>query len=947
MFEKLPDSDRLTLTKLWAEFVASPDTDTAKPVADALGRLGQVAERGPADLAVALKDIVATLAARSAGERGTIFPLLAGLLGGELARALLKASAEVSVALMTSTSPAGPGAQAPPDARPKPQQDDLRHSLDLLPPEKLTKLSDKTPGGRDRLLLEGLDLAAAGQVRVNLVELERRLDDMSDASSMAYLEALLDLASIASSKQPYSSRRRDELARIVTGTAREHIVQQVGFRAAKTQRTETQGLSASNAYAVTYWRTNFADKLGDFLIRLDSLKLVVGNDVLVSNPRVAQMLQTMVDPTMKDKVTAKPVAKILGITVPSKISVLSGLSAYPSIHWDQLLKELGATPTASQLYELFDLGKPVPAADLRFDTWADLMALVTSSGFLRLGKTARGPGDLAPVCAMVEHLVLGLADLGVNRYDPLTANALGSLGRLIDIVVVSEGNPSAALRAVDLMMDEIGIVVAVAGSYNWADYEDVMRQILLKRAPSIEKLIAVDKKIQFNSILVTSGMDALGTALFAALASRGHEQITRSTPKIDYFEVGFLLDKLKQGGTVSPAPDVLLAALNPSTPFDTPDAAALVADVLKGLRERKPGNNPFALILDNTIEVAPESTGGAQLDVVLGGLKDAVADGQLEIFLCKSFQKYASLGTGKVAAGGLTLLSMTGNVNSAYARAELLLQNTALDIARQGEGQLVIHMLKHAHQDELALIRSAASNAKFVNEFCWPINWSDQTQGSDYVDGIPLLLRSVKTATVDELFNKLALIDRRDSFSFLRTSYVGGIPAAGTVVGPFVRINTGHESKGAMVEFFYALGHLAATSADLSQLSVQPVESQLASLDTLALTERYGQNIVASYCALAVQNVRPASAVVPLLIRFFGQEADRVTIETRRYLARRLFELLIASPAPIAPASLGALYSAAVVLPTWELDVIKGKLKAKLVGISDSADAERLRALLG
>ena len=158
---------------------------------------------------------------------------------------------------------------------------------------------------------------------------------------------------------------------------------------------------------------------------------------------------------------------------------------------------------------------------------------------------------------------------------------------------------------------------------------------------------------------------------------------------------------------------------------------------------------------------------------------------------------------------------MTGNVNSAYARAELLLQNTALDIARQGEGQLVIHMLKHAHQDELALIRSAASNAKFVNEFCWPINWSDQTQGSDYVDGIPLLLRSVKTATVDELFNKLALIDRRDSFSFLRTSYVGGIPAAGTVVGPFVRINTGHESKGAMVEFFYALGHLAATSADL------------------------------------------------------------------------------------------------------------------------------------
>jgi hypothetical protein len=458
-------------------------------------------------------------------------------------------------------------------------------------------------------------------------------------------------------------------------------------------------------------------------------------------------------------------------------------------------------------------------------------------------------------------------------------------------------------------------------------------------------------------------MDALGTALWIALSSRGQDQVSRPTDKIDYYETGFLLDKLKKGERATPRKDVLVAALNPSTPFDAPSAETLVRDVLEGLKEYHTDDVPFALILDTTIEVAPKTGGKTQLDIVLCGLKEAVADGRLEIFLCKSFQKYASFGTGKVAAGDLTMLSMKGNLRSAYARAEALLQDLALDLARHDEGQLVIHMLKYGHRDELALIRSAARNAKFVNAFSWPIDWLDRTQGSNYVDGIPLILRSVSTGDVDELFGKLDTIDRRDSFSFLRTSYVGGIGSAGSIQGPFVRINTGHEPKEAMVEYFYAFGHLATstpagmtkseTPVKLSPLAFEDVRLHLEALAVVPGTdttgvERYRKNIEASYCAFAVQNVGPGSAVLAMLLTFFETPTDRVTIETQRYLARATFKQaldeILKTPSTT---TLAALCRAAEILPSWECKRIARDLKSKLGGIGESTEAQRLRKLVG
>lgn len=939
MFDKV--MNRGALTKLWEAFVATPGKDTARALAAELKKLD------PAVANSALKDIAATLATRASNERAEQFLLVATALDFELARSLLKATAEWHVAL-------------PAPVQEVPQHENVAHSLDLLEPKKLTGPPVKTPGGRDRQPLEALDLAGAGEVTVDLIELERRTDDVRDFSTWKYLKHAREVITSVTSKRTYSEERRKELTSRVKDTSQQHIVDQIGFRAASTQRAEAYGLSASNRSASTYWRTNFTDQLSTFTERLTSLTTGEG-DILVNSPLVLPKLGMLVDPKVLADLTIRPITGTRGI------SILSGTQKHRDLEWPHILRELGATPSAYQLYALIDAGKPPPESDYTVDTWADLMTLITSSQFSRLQQIALGKGGLAPVCAMVEHLVLGLTDKCPTIFDALTANALRSLSLLLDIVVVSEANPSVAMRAVDLMMDEIGIVVAAASNYTRTDYRNTMLQVLLERAPSMGELVdgqlQFDRRIQVESSLMTSGMDALGTALWIALSSRGQNEVSRPTGKIDYYETGFLIQKLKKGDRVAPRKDVLVAALNPSTPFDPPSAETLVRDVLTSLKEHRPGEMPFALILDTTIEVAPKTGGKTQLDVMLGGLKDAVADGRLEIFLCKSFQKYASFGTGKVAAGDLTMLSMRGNLESACARAEALLQDLALDLARHDEGQLVIHMLKNGHRDELALIRSAARNAKFVNEFCWPINWLDPTQGSNYVDGIPLILRSVSTGNVDELFGKLVTVDRRDSFSFLRTSYVGEIGAVGDIPGPFVRINTGHESKRAMVEYFYAFGHLAAstppgmkkseTQVILAKLAIEDVQLHLNALALVPATdttgiERYRQNIVASYCAFAVQNVKPDSAVLSLLLEYFATPKDRVTIETQRYLAGALLvrvsdEILKAPSTTI----LAALCRAAETLSAWELRRSASGLKYRLGDIGESAEAQRLRKLVG
>ncbi|WP_182883034.1 hypothetical protein [Microbispora sp. H10949] len=942
-------STEAALPKAWQAFVTKPGEDTAKAVAKELGE-----DANPGVLG-SIRLMAKTLAQRSANERSAMSRLIAAQLMGDVARAFMKATAAVRLAHLVQEAPK----EQPVPRHDDPHGDDLVYTLDLLPPDKPRKLPEK---GRDWQTLDALDLAPGGKapdkVTVDLVKLAQRVDDARDATSMSHLrDALKLLDSIAGGGSAYSTQRRTEIGKTVKvkGTTQEHLVDQIGFRAAPSQRAELGNLSAQNSRAALYWRTNFRDKVNLFVDKLQMSGKIGKDDILVNSPRVLRRLEMVLPPKVCADLSIKP---LIG---SSGISVLSGTGKHSGHLWSQVLYELGATPSAYQLYELVDRDKPAPKPDFTVDTQADLVQLITSSLFSRLQEIARGKGVIAPVCAMVEHLVLGLTDkLGPDRYDALTANAIGSLNRLLDIVVENVDNPTVAMRAVDLMMDEIAVVVAVGKYYNWTDYRKTMREILLERAPSIATLVEGDK-IQVDSCLTTSGMDALATALYIALSWRDQEEVARSTEAIDYYEITFLLGKLKKGEKATPHKDVLVAALNPSTPAFAPSPEKLVTDVLQRVKTHKKGESPFALIIDTTIEVAPKPGGKTQIEIVLDGLKDAVAAGALEVFLCKSFQKYASLGTGKVAAGNLTMLSAKDNLESAYARAEALLQDLDLGLAGHDESQLVVHMLRHGHRDELALMRSAARNAKFVDEFCWPIERSDFSQGTSYVDGIPLLMRRTPAVDTDELFKKLVLIDQRLSFSFLRTSYSGQIPSVGGVEGKYVRINTGHESKATMVECFYAFGHLATstppglepseTPVNLRALTIAPVQMHLKALDaakdTDALTARYLNNILASYCAFALQNVADRATVTPLLVDFFVNSTSGVTIETQRYLAGELLTFAKDQmEVPSDSTTLTALYNAAVILPAWRLKSIAKGLAPKLGRIGESKEATQLRGLI-
>ncbi|MBB5781264.1 hypothetical protein [Nonomuraea jabiensis] len=922
----------------WQEFTEKPDSTTANVVARALQ-----------DRTFSMQRMAGMLAQRSASERGTMSRLIVSQLRSNAALDFLKATAGVRL------------------VKPK------------TPQQQVPQTEDGGAPGRNESL-EALDLAAPGKGAVDLVELAKRVDDADDASSMAYLKRVLaDVNSISSSKEPYSRLRRTALGQeVVAGQA--HIVEQVGFRTASSKRVAQGGLSTQSDIESSYWRTSFDGALKKFVAKLQAGGKLKEGDILVNSPRVLRKLEMVLDRKVLAKLKIQPLKGETGI------SVLSGATG--SLNWKEILEGIGATPSAYQLFELVDADQVPYGPKQQVDTYADLAQLITSSAFSRLQDIARGKGELAPVCAMVEHLLLGLTDkFGPDRFDVLSADALRSLSRLLDIVV-EDPNPSSALRAVDLMMDEIAVVLAVTKNYKRVDYWNTMRDVLLKRAPSIRPYV-VGKEIELSSHLMTSGMDALGTALYIALSSRGTAQVSRATEKVDYFETGMLLGKLKKGETAKPRKDVVVAALNPSTPFEPPSTKNLVDGVLGGLKARKRDDPPFALILDTTVEDGLDpSTGRTRLDEVLNGLKDAIADGGLEVFLCKSFQKYASFGTGKVAAGDLTVLTKKGGYASQRTQAEARLQELDLDLARHDEGQLVIHMLKHGNQDEQALMRSAAGNAEFVNKFCWPVTHTDL--GSPYVDGIPLLLRSKPGGEIAALFDKLALVDSRGSFSFLRTSFVDLIPGPWGVLPEdqkedwYTRINTGHESKQTMVEYFYAFGHLVTgmppgakeptTQDSLSNLtkSLKDHWNALGGVkdEDDADIARYRGSIMASYCAYACQNMMVKANVLPMLVAFFATPTTGVSIETRRYLAGELLsranllktldtgtltELCDRAMAdfkipgldkPDATVTLAALCRAAEVLPGWSMKPFAQALKDKLKPGGDSKEARRLLELI-
>lgn len=242
---------------------------------------------------------------------------------------------------------------------------------------------------------------------------------------------------------------------------------------------------------------------------------------------------------------------------------------------------------------------------------------------------------------------------------------------------------------------------------------------------------------QRQTHLAGSGMDALSTALMAA--SRSHGKTGFHMPEqdrdTDYFEVAPMLDykaDIKDSGAI------VMYTLNPSMPTNLPDLTGLINTIKTKLNDKEEFPT-VTLVIDNTIEI--DSGSGSQLDVIFRSLAGEISAGRLQIMLAKSYQKYASHGTGKIMAGDVTTIN-NGSREFEKTRkliADMVKKSDSYDLE---ESQLMMHMLAHGHQGELDMIQHAARNAELINDL-WPEKAPDGSVG--WLPGLPFVSRSRET----------------------------------------------------------------------------------------------------------------------------------------------------------------------------------------------------------
>jgi hypothetical protein len=428
----------------------------------------------------------------------------------------------------------------------------------------------------------------------------------------------------------------------------------------------------------------------------------------------------------------------------------------------------------------------------------------------RLAKT--DPVDFAGANEQLDAVEEYLPAVLQGRFerDPVVQNSLQNLERILAAMPNYKDDPGRFTGLYDLMIDELYLVLARTCPYQEDNFKGAALDSLSRRAPVLSEITA-----NKETYLVASGMDALSTGFVAAMKAQGGnkpEVMDFDVDNANYFEVK---EVLKHAEAVQEHGQVIVATLNPSTPLDsqvqkgdTPPPSR-VDKILERVREKLgtlEEGQTVSMVLDATIET---KTGGtdteSELNRLLSALKGPINEGKLNLVLCKSYQKYPSLGTGKVMAGNVTVISKDGN----FAQGTGFIQETesALDFANNDESQLMTHMLTEAADFELHLMERAGKNANFLETKCGgPGGWGT------YNKGLPFLLTPNKK--VLDVLVKMG-VERRDSFGFQNSSCLD-IPQG-------IRINPGQESEEVLTEKFYAVGHFLANRDEKSPATFREV----------------------------------------------------------------------------------------------------------------------------
>ena len=117
---------------------------------------------------------------------------------------------------------------------------------------------------------------------------------------------------------------------------------------------------------------------------------------------------------------------------------------------------------------------------------------------------------------------------------------------------------------------------------------------------------------------------------------------------INYFEVRGIIDA---GGLYAEGHPIVMITLNSSDTFKSSTPEVIGKRVFQTLERYKNADFPVHLVIDTTLD-----TNTKKLNDVIDQFKAPLEQGNLNILLCKSFQKYPSLGCGKIMAGNITII---------------------------------------------------------------------------------------------------------------------------------------------------------------------------------------------------------------------------------------------------------------------------------------------------
>lgn len=119
-----------------------------------------------------------------------------------------------------------------------------------------------------------------------------------------------------------------------------------------------------------------------------------------------------------------------------------------------------------------------------------------------------------------------------------------------------------------------------------------------------------------------------------------------------------------------------------------------------------------ALVLDTTIQL-PKNDPASKI-INDKSIKKLVNEGKLIIFLAKSFQKFATLGTQKMKAGDLTII---GNKDCELVKSCMETLNSEFDDvfeSSKSEFQWMTHLLKYNEKDEIEYLKKCMEGADIV-----------------------------------------------------------------------------------------------------------------------------------------------------------------------------------------------------------------------------------------